>query len=227
MSAYFVTATGTDIGKTFVTAGLVRYFCGQGRRVSALKPIVSGITPETIAASDPGVLLQAMGEAVTTEAIARIAPWQFAAPLSPDMAAAREGRSIDFAALVEFCRTGAAKTEGTLFLEGVGGVLVPLDGTHTVRDWMKALHFPAIVVAGSYLGTISHTLSAVEVLGAAGIVCAALVINESVESPVPLAETCATLQRFLPNAPLVLLPRHAADPDFARLGQVLAPDFGD
>ncbi len=227
MSAYFVTATGTDIGKTFVTAGLVRCLRGQGRRAAALKPVVSGIAHQSLAASDPGVLLEAMGEAVTEAAIARVSPWRFQAALSPDMAAAREGRSIDFAALVEFCRARAAEAEGTLFIEGVGGVLVPLDGTHTVRDWMKALGIPAIVVAGSYLGTISHTLSAMEVLDAAGIDCAALVINESVESPVPLEETRDTLARFLPAVPIALVHRTAdtRKSDFAMLAKALACDL--
>src|ERR1700722_12715468 len=142
MSPFFVTATGTDIGKTFVTAGLVRHLREQGSPVSALKPVMSGFDMATAAISDAGVLLDALGELVTPEAIDRISPWRFAAPLSPDMAAAREGRAIDFDALVEHCRKEIAACRGTLFIEGVGGVMVPLDELRTVLDWMEGIGIP-------------------------------------------------------------------------------------
>ncbi|HWD29052.1 MAG TPA: dethiobiotin synthase [Rhizomicrobium sp.] len=215
MSAYFVTATGTDIGKTFVTAGLVRYLRAQGKAVRALKPIISGI--DDLAASDTGALLAALGEPVTRESVARLSPWRFKEPLSPDMAAAREGRVVPFDDLVTFCRSAIG--DDTLFIEGVGGILVPLDDHNLVRDWVRALGLPLIVVAGSYLGTISHTLTALEAM--AGLRIAALVLNESETSPVPLAETAATLARFAPGVPIVPVPRHARPQDFAPLARAL------
>lgn len=207
MSAYFVTATGTDIGKTFVTAGLIRHLRNAGEAVDAFKPVVSGFDIATAALSDPGVLLGALDEAVTPESLDRLSPWRFAAPLSPDMAAAREGQSLDFDAIVSTCKKRIAQSEGTLFIEGVGGVMVPLDDTHTVLDWMKALDLPLIVVTGSYLGTISHTLTAMECLSRKGLVVKALVINDSGDGAVPMEETKAALARFLPDVTLAALPR--------------------
>src|SRR5262245_55446687 len=102
MGALFITATGTDIGKTFVTAGLIRHLRESGRSVEALKPVVSGFEETNAAASDPAVLLAALGRPMSD--MESIAPWRFKTPLSPDMAAAREGRALDFAALVAFCR---------------------------------------------------------------------------------------------------------------------------
>jgi dethiobiotin synthetase len=205
MSSYFVTATGTDIGKTFVTAGLIRHLRNAGDAVDAFKPIVSGFDMATAALSDPGVLLGAMDEVVTPESLDRLSPWRFAAPLSPDMAAAREGQSLDFDAIVSNCKKRMAQSEGTLFIEGVGGVMVPLDETHTVLDWMKALDLPLIVVTGSYLGTISHTLTAMECLS--GLTVKALVINDSSDGAVPLDETKVALARFLPDVTLAVIPR--------------------
>lgn len=217
MSAYFITATGTDIGKTFVTAGLIRALRAQRRVAGALKPLVSGFDAASAATSDPGVLLAALGETPSAEAIARIAPWRFEAPLSPDMAAAREGRAVEFDALVDFCRNAADAADGaTLFIEGVGGAMVPLDTRRTVLDWMAVLGLPLIVVAGSYLGTISHTLTALEVLARARLRVAMLVVNESAGATVPLDETVATLRRFV-GAPIETLPRDAGPADFARL----------
>ena len=219
MAAFFVTSTGTDIGKTYVTAGLLRVTRQEG--ATAIKPVASGFTTETAATSDPVVLLEAMGEAVTEGTLARISPWRFAEPLSPDMAAAREGRVIDYDALLEFCRAGVMRARGPYFVEGVGGVMVPLDARHTVRDWMAALGLPVVLVVGSYLGTISHTLTALDVLARARLRVAALVVNESTESGVPLDETIATLRRFAGAIPIVHLRRDAKEEEFLRLWHVL------
>src|ERR1700731_3867557 len=131
MAAVFVTATGTEIGKTFVTAGLVRTIRQTGRGGRAAKTGGSGFSDATAAVSDPGLLLDAMGDSVTPEALDRVSPWRFATPLSPHMAAAREGRRIDFDALIAVCRAAIARNTGTLFIEGVGGVMVPLDEHRT------------------------------------------------------------------------------------------------
>jgi dethiobiotin synthetase len=77
------------------------------------------------------------------------------------------------------------------------------------------------VVAGSYLGTISHTLTALEAIASADLEIAALVLNESETSPVPPAQTAATLARFASGVPIVARPRHARDGDFALLAQTL------
>jgi dethiobiotin synthetase len=183
--------------------------------VSALKPVVSGFGDPC--ASDTGLLLAALGEPAADDAVARLSPWRFAAPLSPDMAAAREGRAIDFDALVRFCRRGIAECDGTLFIEGVGGIMVPLDGTHTVLDLAAALGLPLILVTGSYLGTLSHSLTALRV--AAGLRIAAIVVNETPGSTVAMDDTVATLRRFAPGIPVVALAR--GDDDFAALAAVL------
>ena len=209
MSTLFVTATGTEIGKTLVTAALCHELRAAGRQARALKPVLSGYDPAALAESDPGVLLASLGEAVTEEAVAEITPWRFAAPLSPDMAAAREGRRLDLADIVGFCRNVGGDP---LLIEGIGGAMVPLDERHTVLDWIAALGAPALVVAGSYLGTISHTLTTLAAIRGRGIPVAGLVISESPESPVPLAETAEAIDRHAGPLPTVLVPRLPAGP---------------
>jgi dethiobiotin synthetase len=224
MSAIFITATGTDIGKTFVAAGLIRHWRAAGRTVDALKPVATGFDPAAAAASDPGLLLAALGRPITPAEIERIAPWRFAAPLSPDMAAHRENRAVDFDALVAFSRGAVARTEGTLLIEGIGGVMVPFDGKHTVLDWMASLAIPVALVAGSYLGSLSHTLTALDALRRRDLVVKALVVNETPGATVPIRETVATLTRFAAPIPIVTLPRlpagttqHAAFAEIAAL----------
>lgn len=209
MSAFFVTATGTDIGKTFITAGLIRVLREAGGHAVALKPVISGFSMEGAGASDSGILLAAMGEAISEDTLNRISPWRFSEPLSPDMAAAREGRSVDFASLTGFCRDAVQSHTGTLFIEGVGGVMVPLDASHSVLDWMATLNLPLIVVAGGYLGTISHSLTALDVLHAHGLNIAALVVNEGDADPVSADETMASMRPFAHDVPMVRMPRSA------------------
>jgi dethiobiotin synthetase len=225
VTAIFVTATGTDVGKTFVTAGLVSVLQEQGRAVEALKPVVTGFTPETAEASDPGVLLAALGQPITQDNIARMSPWRFEAPLSPDQAASRDGRTLDFAALVTFSRQAIAKRKDVLLIEGVGGIMVPLDDRHTVLDWMVALRVPVILVAGSYLGTISHTLTALDVLQRHALEVVAVVVSESENSTVALDDTVASIARFARSREVLALPRLAGGgsghPVFRRLVEVL------
>jgi dethiobiotin synthetase len=210
MSAFFITATGTDIGKTFVARGLIRALRARGGAVAALKPIVSGFEPAEAAGSDSGLLLAALGREPTLAAIAEISPWRFQAPLSPDMAAAREKRSLDYPGLIEFCRAAIAGSRDCLLIEGVGGLMSPVDRDHTVLDWMKALELPVILVAGTYLGTISHTLTAFDTLARHGLVATALVISETIGSPAGLDETRETIARFAPTVEIVTLLRLSA-----------------
>ena len=223
MSTLFVTATGTEIGKTLVTAALCRELREAGRPVRALKPVLSGYDPAARHESDPGVLLASLGEAATEEAVAAIAPWRFSAPLSPDMAAAREGRSLDLGEIVAFCHAAAGDP---LLVEGIGGAMVPLDARHTVLEWIAALQAPALVVAGSYLGTISHTLTTLAAMRGRGVEVAGLVISESPESPVPPAETAATIARHVGPLPIAIVPRLPAGPDPWRNAPPLACTFG-
>ena len=165
--------------------------------------------PVLISSPRRQALLAALGEPMSTQTLDRIAPWRFRAPLSPDMAASRENRSIDFAKLVEHSRSAVAAAPDTLLIEGIGGVMVPLDERHTVLDWVAALRLPAIVVSGSYLGAISHALTALDALRSRSLAIAALVVNETPQSSVVPADTAATIARFAGGVPIVTLPRLA------------------
>jgi len=222
MSAVFITATGTDVGKTFVARGLIRLLRGRGHKVEALKPIVSGFEPAEAEGSDAGLLLKALGRPITMEAIAEVSPWRFALPVAPDMAAAREGRALDYRGTLDFCKAAIAANHEALLIEGAGGLMSPIDNTHTNLDWMRALDIPIVVVAGSYLGTISHTLTALDVLLRHGLTIAALVVSESVGSPVKLDETCQAIARFLPQVEIVALPRLPGKPEHPAFEQLAA-----
>jgi dethiobiotin synthetase len=206
MPAVFITGTGTGVGKTFVATGVIRHFLGLGRTAAALKPLVSGFDAEEPVGSDPALLLEALGREVRAEELKRVSPWRFRAPLSPDMAARAENRAIDFQAVVDTCRAAIAGTDGLLVTEGIGGIMVPIDARHTVLDLMVALGQPVILVGGSYLGTLSHVLSAQDVILRRALDLIAIIISESEGMPPPFDETLATLANFA-HAPLLGLRR--------------------
>ncbi|KQP38433.1 ATP-dependent dethiobiotin synthetase BioD [Methylobacterium sp. Leaf104] len=209
--AVFIAGAGTEIGKTYVTAALTRRLCALGHGVRTLKPLASGVPPldaADFAQSDTGRLLAAQGLAVTPETVAACSPWRFAAPLSPDLAAEREGRALAFDDLVGWCRAEIAATppDATLLIEGVGGVMSPVTGEATGLDWLKALRLPALLVSGSYLGAISHALTAAETLHAHGVPLLGLVVCASPDAPAPPGFVAAAIARHQ-AAPVVVIAR--------------------
>ncbi|AMN42026.1 dethiobiotin synthase [Rhodoplanes sp. Z2-YC6860] len=224
MTAFFITATGTDVGKTYLTAGLIRHWRAAGRQVDALKPVASGFDPATVEKSDTCALLGALGKPITAVEIDRVSPWRFSAPLSPDMAAERENRRIDFGAVVKHSRDAIAAAKDILVIEGIGGIMVPLTEKHTVLDWMAALDIPLVLVAGTYVGTLSHTLTCLDVLTRRGLAVKAIVINDTPGSPVTCQSTVATLQKFEGTISMAGLRWQVAPSDgtFQTIAEILA-----
>lgn len=220
MTSYFITATGTNIGKTHTIAGLIRAGRELKRDFAAIKPVLTGYDTDTAAQSDSAVLLNAMGRPNNPRNIATISPWRFTAPLSADMAAAREGKRIVLRDVITFCEAAMAAAPGTLLIEGIGGVAAPLNDEELVTDWMAALNIPTILVGGTYLGTLSHIITAGAFLSAQGIRVAAIVLNESPNAPVLAEETAASLERFA-ACPIHIIPRDFDDGSFRRLAATL------
>ncbi len=220
MGAHFITGTGTDIGKTWLSCALLRHWRAEGRRVAACKPLLSGFDPLLPLASDAGQLLAAQGREASPAELDAIAPWRFAAPLSPDMAAALEGCRVDFDELVAFTRRIASADFSPLLVEGVGGVMAPLDATHTVRDWIAASGLPSVLVAGSYLGSLSHTLTAYEALVKVGAGVTAIAVNESPDSSVGLDATLESLSHHVAGIPLVAIARDKPEVGIVQLARL-------
>jgi dethiobiotin synthetase len=210
MSTYFVTATGTEIGKTYVTCGLIEGLRRRNIAVAALKPILSGYDPAHAHDSDTGLILEALGKPVTEHSVTEISPWRFRAALSPDMAAAREDRPVNIDALIAMC-AAANWPDRITFIEGAGGLMSPLAPGFTNLDLIDAIDAHVLLVAGTYLGTISHTLTACEALKARGRDPTVIVLSESPSAPVTPSETARAIARFT-GIPIVIVTRNGAPP---------------
>ena len=206
MKTFFVAGTGTDLGKTHIGCALIEAARQRGLKVDAFKPVVSGFDPAAPEASDPARLAVALGR---PDAWAEVSPRRYRAPLAPTLAARLEGETLRMNDLVADCQTWLSSRDVDLALvEGAGGVMSPMTDDATNLDLMSALSLPILLVAGSYLGTASHLLTALEVLRARGLAVAAIVVSESLDAP-DLDQTVEMLRAFEHRTPIIVAPRAA------------------
>lgn len=212
MSHFFITAPSTDIGKTYWTERFLQYDQGQQKKYIGLKPLISGWCADQIDKTDTAKIIQAMDQSVTNERIREISPWRYTPAVAPDLAQRLEHRPLNFQTLVDDCKAkiaAAAANQQKICIEGVGGVMSPISHNKTVLDWIKALDLPSIMVTGTYLGAISHTLTCIKALEAEGIKIVAIILNESNNSPISLHETQRSLKQFTQHC---IYPMHYQKP---------------
>ena len=143
------------------------WFRRKGARVAVLKPVATGCVKrrEGLVSEDAEFL------AVCAEArhpLDLICPVRYVEPLAPAIAAERAGERMDWEAVQRSIDLMTPESD-VIIVEGVGGLMVPLDPKHTVRDLAQWLRLPTVVVARPSLGTINHTLLTVDALRAAGV----------------------------------------------------------
>jgi len=195
MRPIFVTGTGTDVGKTHILCAMLEAHRKAGGRARIMKPVISGFDPAQLNATDTIRLMRANGEDLTGEGVQAVSPWRFKAPLSPDMAAFKEGRELMIDSVTNWCLDRIDRAMPTV-IEGAGGVMSPLATDGLNLDLMRELDARPILVAGAYLGTISHTLTALRVMDAHCTV----IVNDFNAQPVSAIDTARSIQRFAPRA---------------------------
>jgi dethiobiotin synthetase len=205
MRGFQIAGAHTDVGKTYVACALLRAARAKGLSVSALKPVVSGFQGRDWAGSDPGLLITAMGQPLTPRRLEEVSPLRFAAPLSPPMAARREGRSLRLDDLLAISRPWleAAPAEFGI-LETAGGVMSPMAEDGLCLDLMTQVSLPVLLVGGGYLGAISHNLTALSVLAGAGLTVRAMVVSESADPEAPAYdETVGAIAQWSGDTPVI------------------------
>ncbi|MEW2580745.1 dethiobiotin synthase [Streptomyces syringium] len=182
MSVLVVTGTGTEVGKTVVTAAVAAAAVAAGRSVAVLKPAQTGVT-----AQEPGDVaeVERLAGAVTGLELAR-----YPEPLAPATAARRAGRTPVRPKEIEQAAARLAESHDLVLVEGAGGLLVRLDEAgSTLADVARLLDAPVLVVAQPGLGTLNITALTAEALRSRGLRCAGVVIGSWPATP-DLAALC-------------------------------------
>jgi dethiobiotin synthetase len=151
-SGLFVTGTDTGVGKTVVACALVRGLRGAGLDVGVMKAVETGVGPE--GPLDATALREAAGG---TDTLEEVCPLRFALPAAPNVAARREGETVDLNRARRAFEQLASRHDAVV-VEGAGGLLVPITEDVNMADLAAELDLPVVVVARAALGTINHTL---------------------------------------------------------------------
>ena len=170
----FITGTDTNVGKTYVTARLLRALRARGVDAVGFKPLCCG------SRDDAEALRAASGDALSLN---ETNPVWLRAPAAPYAAALIESRSIDLDLIRETFLNLRAR-HGTVLVEGVGGWLVPILRDYTVADLAAEWRLPVVIVVGNRLGALNHAALTVQATRTAGLACAGLILNDV---PTPVA----------------------------------------
>jgi dethiobiotin synthetase len=175
MNGWFITGTDTGVGKTFVTAGLLRSLHARGLVAAGMKPIASGCerTPAGLRNDDA---LQIQAASAVDLPYALVNPYAFEPPIAPHIAAAQAGIDIDIDTILGNCSTIASRAD-CVIVEGVGGWEVPIGATLAMPDVAVALGLPVMLVVGIRLGCINHALLTANAVRARGLRLAGWIAN--------------------------------------------------
>ncbi len=208
MGGLFVTGTDTEIGKTVVSAALLRQLSAFGMRTLGMKPVASGAVATAAGprSEDAEQLIAAMSEAAAYE---EVNPYLFEPAVAPHLAAAEIGVRIDFERIVEVYRSLGERAEAVV-VEGVGGWLVPLDDSHTVEDLARAIDLPVVLVVGMRLGCINHALLTEQAIRGSGCRMAGWIANRHLGDYPMIEQNIETLERWM-TTPLLGTCGHAEE----------------
>ncbi len=208
----FVTGTDTNVGKTWVAAGMTAILRQRGVNAAYCKPIQSGC-PEEAGRLMPTDARLARELANLPEPLELLTPICLRLPLAPGVASDQEGRTIDLEEAAAAVRALAGRYD-FLVVEGAGGLYVPLVATEfLVLDMIRWLGLPLLVVARAGLGTINHTALTVKAAQQAGISVAGVVINRYPANPSLAEQTNPGVIRALTGVSILGLIPEIADLD--------------
>jgi dethiobiotin synthetase len=163
----FITGTGTDVGKTFVTRLMLRALVAAGHRAVGYKPVACGDRDDAKALLADGLPGPTLDE---------INPIFLPVAAAPFVATTLGHASVDVARAVDGFHHLAARYDHVL-VEGAGGWEVPLVTGRTVGDLAADLALPVVVVVDNRLGGLNHTILTVNAIRARGLDCAGLILN--------------------------------------------------
>ncbi|MBI3711656.1 MAG: dethiobiotin synthase [Burkholderiales bacterium] len=202
---YFITGTDTEIGKTFVTAALLRAYAQQALRTLGMKPVAAGAEMvDGVWHNEDVDQLIAASSVKAPQAI--VAPYLMRTAAAPHIVAQLEEVQIDVQQIAT-CYQQTRDLADVVIVEGVGGYVVPLNETISTVDMAQALNLPVILVVGMRLGCINHALLTARAIAASGLHLAGWVANTVDIEMKFFEENVQALKQRLPAPCLGVIPR--------------------
>ena len=219
MSAYFITGTDTDAGKTLVASGLLAMARRHGLTTQGLKPVASGceVTPDGLRNRDALALQAGCYPLLGYD---EVNPYAFAPAIAPHLAAQRDAVTLSLAELAARLAPQLAKGRDLTLVEGAGGWRVPLNADEDLAGLARLLNLPAILVVGVRLGAINHARLTLEAIRRDGVRVAGWVANRLDPRMQEASANLATLAQQL-DAPCLGEVPYLAQPTPAQVAEHL------
>lgn len=156
MTGIFITGTDTDVGKTFVSSGLLTGIRSHGFLVAGMKPVASGCAKVNGELKNDDALML-LNSSDSPLAYHEVNPYALSEPVSPNIASKVDGQTIDLTH-IRNCLTTLEKRFQFLVVEGIGGWETPLGERSSVADMARQLNLPILLVVGLKVGCINHAI---------------------------------------------------------------------
>jgi dethiobiotin synthetase len=210
-TAYFITGTDTDVGKTYIASALIKHFCKQGLLTVGMKPVAAGaeLVNGRLLNSDVTELIKAGNMDAD---LALINPYVFPPAIAPHIAAEQAGLSVSLDNIQQAFDVLQAKVD-VVVVEGAGGFRVPINHEQTMADLVVKLNLPVIMVVGVRLGCINHALMTAGSIRAVGLNLVGWVANRIDPNMPAIEENILTLKAML-KAPCVADVAWGEEPQF-------------
>jgi dethiobiotin synthetase len=207
MSAYFVTGTDTDVGKTVVAAALLKHFSQtKGLSTIGFKPIAAGceVTPQGLRNSDALSLFKHchLPDGVGPLNYETVNPFAFEPPIAPHIAAKLAARPLSVEQLSTAYQPIKAFNTDITIVEGAGGWCLPLNDSEFLYQWVEREKLEVILVVGVKLGCLNHALLTQAFIQSQGLTIKGWVANIISEQMSNIEENIATLKHQL-HSPLL------------------------
>ena len=192
----FITSTGTNLGKTYCFVEILKELAHRKIIANSYKPILSGFNFDNILNSDSYKILQTRNITPDIKHIKDITPWLFKSPIAPSIAAMKENKTLKYEEVLKWCFK-KSNINGINIFEGAGGIYVPIEGKKTILNLIKELECKVILIVGNYLGSVSHTISAIKNIQHEDIEIINVIINKNTDNDINIEDTKSLINSVL------------------------------
>lgn len=209
----FIAGTNTDVGKTYISIGLLKAFNDQGLTTLGVKPVASGCERKKGKLYNADAMLL---QAVSSVQIPyeNISPITFEPAIAPNIAAGHAEYRLSVNNIMAKTKTALACTADVHIIEGIGGWLVPLNNRETMADFVAIMNLPVILVVGMRLGCLNHAILTCKAIQQYGLNLCGWIANCIDPNMLAIAENIATLREWL-NVPCLGVVKYQQKPEEA------------